>query len=429
MLKVIGAKTVEELFASIPAQLTNPTIDLPKPLSEQELVADVTALADRNRPVTQYDSFLGAGAYARYIPAIVRATISRPEFYTAYTPYQAEASQGTLQTIFEFQSMIAELYALDVANASLYDGPTAAAEAVLMAAGQTQRSQVVIADDVHPQVRAVVATFTGAHELDLVVCPGDDIEFNEQTAGVLLAQPGFYGTIADHRATVAAAHAAGALAICYADPFASALLTPPGEVGFDIAVGDGQQFGIPLSFGGPHLGLIAVSQALMRRIPGRLVGETTDSNGRRAFTLTLQAREQHIRREKATSNICTNHALMALAATAYLGYMGAAGVRHLAEVSTLRAHTLAKRLQGEAGWQLAGDQPYLWEFAIDTGRDADLVAQQLRQQGVLAGVPLGTYDNERGNQLLVACTEMTSAAAIDHYVSSAQKTTALKVSA
>jgi glycine dehydrogenase subunit 1 len=200
-------------------------------------------------------------------------------------------------------------------------------------------------------------------------------------------------------------------------------------VGFDIAVGDGQQFGIPLSFGGPHLGLIAVSQALMRRIPGRLVGQTTDSKGRRAFTLTLQAREQHIRREKATSNICTNHALMALAATAYLGYMGAAGVRHLAEVSTLRAHTLAKRLLGEAGWLLADDQPYLWEFAIDTGRDADLVAQQLRQVGVLAGIPLGRYDKERGNQLLVACTEMTSAAAIDHYVSSAQKTTALKVSA
>jgi glycine dehydrogenase subunit 1 len=325
--------------------------------------------------------------------------------------------------------MVAELYALDVANASLYDGPTAAAEAVLMSAGQTKRSQVVIADDIHPQVRAVVATFASAHELDLLICAPEDMTVDEQTACVLLAQPGFYGTVADQRATVVAAHAAGALAISYADPFAAALLTPPGEVGFDIAVGDGQQFGIPLSFGGPHLGLIAVSQALMRRIPGRLAGETTDAKGRRAFTLTLQAREQHIRREKATSNICTNHALMALAATAYLGYMGAAGVRHLAEVSTLRAHTLAKRLEAEAGWQLADERPFLWEFAIDTGRYADVVAQQLRQQGVLAGAPLGRFDSARGNQLLVACTEMTSAAAIDHYVSCAQKATALKVSA
>jgi glycine cleavage system P protein (glycine dehydrogenase) subunit 1 len=429
MLKTVGAAGVDELFTSIPAQLRHPQLELPKPLSEQELVADVAALAGRNHPVTQYDNFLGAGAYSRYIPAIVRATISRPEFYTAYTPYQAEASQGTLQTIFEFQSMVAELYALDVANASLYDGPTAASEAVLLAAGQTNRSRVVIAGDVHPEVREVVATFAGAHELELEVTAPDDIAVNEQTAAVLLAQPGVFGNVADHRATVDAAHAAGALAICYADPFASALLTPPGETGFDIAVGDGQQFGIPLSFGGPHLGLIAVSAALMRRIPGRLVGETTDSQGRRAYTLTLQAREQHIRREKATSNICTNHALMALAATAYLGYMGAAGVRHLAEVSTLRAHSLAARLQAEAGWQMADARPFLWEFAIDTGTDAQIVAAQLRQQGIVAGLPLGRFDKKRNHQLLVACTEMTTSAAIDHYVASAQKATALKVSA
>jgi glycine dehydrogenase subunit 1 len=429
MLETIGVDHVDELLTSIPAQLRDPQIELPKPLSEQELVADVTALANRNRPVSQYDSFLGAGAYARYIPAIVSATISRPEFYTAYTPYQAEASQGTLQTIFEFQSMVAELYALDVANASLYDGPTAASEAVLLAAGHTKRPRVVIADDVHPEVREVVSTFASAHELELVVCSAENVEVDEQTAAVLLAQPGVYGTIRDYRATVRAAHAAGALAICYADPFASALLTPPGEIGFDIAVGDGQQFGIPLSFGGPHLGLIAVTTALMRRIPGRLVGETTDSDGRRAFTLTLQAREQHIRREKATSNICTNHALMALAATAYLGYMGAAGVRHLAQVSALRAHALAVRLKAEAGWHLADDKPFLWEFAIDTGTDSDKVAQQLRQQGILAGLPLGRFDKTRSNQLLIACTEMTSAAAIDHYVAVAKQATALKVSA
>ncbi|HEY6470285.1 MAG TPA: aminomethyl-transferring glycine dehydrogenase subunit GcvPA [Candidatus Dormibacteraeota bacterium] len=429
MLDAVGAATEADLFTTIPASLRNPRIDLPPPLAEQDLVAELDRLASRNRSLNQYDSFLGAGVYRRFSPAIVRGTISRPEFYTAYTPYQAEASQGTLQTIFEFQSMICALTGLEVANASMYDGATAAAEAMVIAVQANHRTRIAVADSVHPETIAVLRTFGEGRRIGIDVLPTQDGVLSVDTvrgaltadhAALLVQQPSFIGTIQDLAPLAGAAHDAGALAICATDLHACALLTPPGECGFDVAVGDGQPLGIPASFGGPHVGFMAVSQAQMRRIPGRLVGMTLDHEEHRAYTLTLQAREQHIRREHATSNICTNHALIALAATVYMAHMGAGGMRTVAEVSAQRAHHLANLLAGVDGLSLAHPStPFLWEFVLRTpGSSADF-ARALRAHGIVAGLPLGRIDPARDNELLVCCTELTSPDAIDRYAAAA----------
>jgi glycine dehydrogenase subunit 1 len=422
MLEAIGAASVEDLFASVPARLRHPRLNLPPPLAEQDLVTELARLAARNHPLGELDSFLGAGVYRRYVPAIVRAAVARPEFYTAYTPYQAEASQGTLQTIFEFQSMICALTGLEVANASLYDGASAAAEAVMMAVAQTGRHRVVAEADLNPETLSVIRTYARGREVEVVTADGIGHAVGPEDACAVVAQPGFLGTVDDLLPVAEAARAAGAISICCADPIACALLVPPGELGFDIAVGDGQPLGIAPSFGGPHVGFMAVRQELMRRMPGRLVGQTHDHHGRRAYALTLQAREQHIRREKATSNICTNHALTALAATVYMARMGAGGMRRVAEVSVQRAHHLAARLTGLEGIRLAEpDRPYLWEFALRVPGDAEVFAAALRREGIVAGLPLGRVDPRRGDQLLVCCTETTSPASIDRYVAAAAR--------
>src|SRR6202045_189114 len=409
MLEAVGAATEADLFTTIPAALRNPHIDLPPPLSEQDLVAELEGLAARNRSLSTYDSFLGAGVYRRFSPAIVRGTISRPEFYTAYTPYQAEASQGTLQTIFEFQSMICALTGLDVANASLYDGATAAAEAMVIAVQATGRTRIAVADTVHPETIAVLRTFGEGRRIavDIVDTSAGALSLEPAPAplagehwALLVQYPSFAGTIQDLAPLAEAAHDAGALAICATDLHACALLTPPGESGFDVAVGDGQPLGIPASFGGPHVGFIAVAQAQMRRIPGRLVGMTLDHHERRAYTLTLQAREQHIRREHATSNICTNHALIALAATVYMAHMGAGGMRNVAEVSARRAHHLANLLTGIDGLSLAHPStPFLWEFVLRTPGSAADFASAMRKRGIVAGLPLGGIDARRDGEL------------------------------
>ena len=434
MLAAVGLAAVDDLFTSIPAELRDPSIDLPAPLSEQDLVAELERLAARNRSLSQFDTFLGAGVYRRFSPAIVRASISRPEFYTAYTPYQAEASQGTLQTIFEFQSMICALTALDVANASLYDGATAAAEAMVMAVQATNRDRIAVAGSVHPETLRVLQTFAEGRRIAVDVIPARDglitaadveQQITTEHAGLLLQQPSFLGTVDDLGDLVELAHARGALALCSADLFACAALTPPGETGFDIAIGDGQPLGIPASFGGPHVGFLAARSALVRRMPGRLVGMTVDHRGRRAYTLTLQAREQHIRREHATSNICTNHALMALAATVYMAQMGAGGMLAVARVSAQRAHHLAAQLTALDGFELAHpNASFLWEFVLRCPVDADGVAASLRERGVIAGLPLGRFDESRRNDLLVCCTEMTPPAAIDRYVDAIRETVA-----
>jgi glycine dehydrogenase subunit 1 len=422
MLEAIGAGSVDDLFAAVPEGLRRPRLDLPPALGEQDLVAELEALSARNRPLGILDSFLGAGVYRRFIPAIVRATVARPEFYTAYTPYQAEASQGTLQTIFEFQSMICGLTGMEVANASLYDGATAAAEAVMMAVAHTGRQRVLAASDLHPEALTVMRTFAAGRRVSVEVT--DDVagSVNAAHACAVVAQPGFFGGIGDLATLATAAKAAGALAICAVDPFACALLPPPGEAGFDVCVGDGQPLGIPPSFGGPHVGFFAVREELMRRIPGRLVGLARDGAGRRAFTLTLQAREQHIRREKATSNICTNHALMALAATVYMARMGSGGMRRVAEVSVQRAHHLVDRLAAVDGFAPAEpDRPFLWETALRVPGDGAEFVGSMRREGILAGLPLGGLDPRRHDQVLVCCTEMTSPASIERYVAAASR--------
>ena len=422
MLAAVGVGSARELFDTIPSQLLDPATDLPPPLSEQELVADVSALAAENRPLSAWDSFLGAGIYRRFSPAIVHGTISRPEFSTAYTPYQAEASQGTLQTIFEFQTMIAALTALDVANASLYDGATAAAEAMLLAVAQTGRSRVAVSAAVHPETVRVIETYAegrGVHVdiVELIDGLTTTVSLDDRHAAMLVAQPNFLGNVETLDPLAAAAHRVGAIAVASVDPIACTVLAPPGDAGFDVAIGEGQPLGLPASFGGPHVGFMAVRQALVRRMPGRLVGMTVDHAGARAYTLTLQTREQHIRREKATSNICTNHALMALAATVYMAHMGAGGMAAVAEVSAQRAHVLAERLAALEGFTLAAPEtPFLWEFAIDCPGNAEVVVTALRAAGIIAGLPLGRVDPRRTGQLLVCCTEMTDPAAIDRYV-------------
>ncbi|MFN2568564.1 MAG: aminomethyl-transferring glycine dehydrogenase subunit GcvPA [Candidatus Dormibacteria bacterium] len=431
MLRSIGASSVDELFASVPRSVRAVDLDLPEPLGEQALAAVVGELAALNRPLSAYDSFLGAGVYQRYIPAIVRATVARPEFYTAYTPYQAEASQGTLQSIFEFQSMICSLTDLEVANASLYDGATAAAEAVLLAIAHTDRHRVAVSAGVNPETLRVVETYCRGRgvEIDMMETAGgvtvsDSARsmVDERHAAFLVAQPSFHGCVESLHPLAGAAHDAGALAVCAVDPFAAATLVPPGAAGFDIAVGDVQPLGIPPSFGGPHAGFMALRTSLIRRLPGRLVGITRDAAGRRAFTLTLQTREQHIRRERATSNICTNHALMALAATVYMAVMGGGGLRCIAAISSERAHRLADQLTALPGFELAFPSSiHLWEFVIRCPGDATVIAAALRARGIIGGLPL---TGALADCLLVCCTEMTTEAAIDRYVSAARQVAA-----
>jgi glycine dehydrogenase subunit 1 len=437
MLDAVGAASMAELFRSVPRHLLDPEVELPPPLGEQELVEQLERLAARNRPMGSLDSFLGAGVYRRFIPAIVRSTISRPEFYTAYTPYQAEASQGTLQTIFEFQSMICALVGLDVANASMYDGATAAAEAAMLAVAHTGRHRIAASRSLHPDVLHVLDTYArgrgvSVDRIDTVGGLADasrvSSTLTDAHAAFLVAQPTFFGTVGELAPLAEAAHSVGALAVAYVDPIACAALVPPGEAGFDVAVGEGQPLGIPASFGGPHVGFMATRQSLVRRMPGRLVGMSRDASGARAYTLTLQTREQHIRREHATSNICTNHALMALAATVYMARMGAGGMRAVAEVSARRAHHLAARLAELPGFALAFDAPFLWEFVVRCPVDAADLARTLRADDIVAGLPLGDVDESLRDCLLVCCTEMTSPRSIDRFVSAmAQVTRAAEV--
>ena len=423
MLATVGVPDQDGLFDSLPTAIRRqPT--LPAGLSEPEMVEYFGALARENDDLTRLHGFLGAGAYRRFIPAAVTQVISRPEFFTAYTPYQAEASQGWLQSIFEFQSMIAELTAMDVANASMYEAATAVAEAAVMAMVETGRQRVVVAGALHPEYLAVLRTYGAGRGFDVVtvapvagvVDPAQVARELTGAAALVLQQPNFYGLLEDASGLCDAAHDAGALAIAACDPIALALVDPPGEFGADIAVGECQQLGIPLWYGGPYCGYLAASQKLLRKIPGRLAGETFDADGNRGYVLTLQAREQHIRRESATSNICTNQALIALGATAYMGVMGAAGMRKVAEISVQRAHHLADQLRATPGFSLAFETPFLWEFALRCPGSAAGVLARLREHGILGGVDLGRYYPEMADCILVAVTEMNGPASLDAYV-------------
>jgi glycine dehydrogenase subunit 1 len=418
MLEAVGKPTQEALFESVPGDLDH-RLALPGGMSELELTQYFGKLAGENEDLTRLDSFLGAGAYRRFIPAAVSQVISRPEFYTAYTPYQAEASQGWLQTIFEFQSLIAELTGMDVANASMYEAATAMAEAAVMAVVETGRQKVVVAGRVHPEYVAVLRTYGDGRGFEVVTTTAHDTGeelARGDCAAVVFQQPDFTGVLHDGSTLTALAHDNGALAIVAADPVSLALVAPPGEYGADIAVGECQQLGIPLWYGGPYCGYLAASQALLRKIPGRLAGETVDGEGRRGFVLTLQAREQHIRRESATSNICTNQALIALGATAYLAVMGERGLRRVAEVSAARAHHLAGMATARPGYTLAVDGPFLWEFALRCAKPTHEVLGALRARGILGGVDLGRFYPDMTDCILVAVTEMNSPESLDRFV-------------
>lgn len=413
MLAELGAGSTDDLLGDVPTSLRLESLALEPGLSELETMAHVGRLAARNQRFEDRFWFRGGGVYRRFIPAAVDAVISKPEFYTAYTPYQPEASQGTLQAIFEYQTLIAELTGLDVANASLYDGATAVAEAAVMAVVQTGRDEIAVHPHLHPEFLEVLRCYGEGRGFQVRL--GLD-ELGERTAAVVFQQPNFLGLLEDAPTLTAHAHHHGALAIACVDPISLALLAPPGEYGADIAVGEGQQLGLSPSFGGPHLGFIACTQDLTRRLPGRLVGEAHDAAGRRGYVLTLTAREQHIRRARATSNICTNHSLCALAASVYLTYMGPDGLRQIAETSYRQAHRLAGALADLPGVEPAfHDRPFLNEFPVRMFH-VEQSLDRLAGAGILGGLPVGRWYPELRDVVVFCCTEVNDDDAIDRLV-------------
>jgi glycine dehydrogenase subunit 1 len=423
MLAAIGVERIEDLFHDVPAACRFPELDLPEPLSEMELLAELQALSEENLDTGHYPSFLGAGAYNHYVPRIVDHVISRSEFYTAYTPYQPEISQGTLQSIFEYQSMICALTGMEVANASHYDGATSTAEAVIMAlnVGRGKRKRVILSPALHPEYRAVVRTYTRGMGLDLVG-DGDlaarlgDLTalLDRNTACLVVQSPNFFGQIEALDGLTGKVHAAGAMLVVAADPISLGLLKPPGEYGADIVVGEGQALGNGLNFGGPYLGFFACREKDVRKMAGRLVGETVDAEGKRGFVLTLATREQHIRREKATSNICTNQALCALATAVHLAALGKTGIRTLAEICYHKAHYAASRIAALDGYELVGDGPFFQEFVVRCPAPVkDINRFLLEEWGIVGGYDLGRDYPHLENSMLVCVTEVIGREEID----------------
>jgi len=430
MLAVIGVERTDGLFGDVPEHVRFPKLKLPPPASEIEIEREMQALADRNSGTDPSASFLGAGAYHHYRPATVDYVLQRGEFYTAYTPYQPEVSQGVLQAMFEYQSMMCRLTALEVSNASHYDGATALAEAVLLAlnVGQEKRTKILLSPAVHPQYRAVVRTYLrGIHA---AVVAGDEdgsadldqlkSQLDQSTAALVIQSPNFFGQFEAVEGLSAAVHAAGALLIVVTDPIALGRFRAPGAYGADVAVADGQCLGIPPSFGGPHLGIFTARMAHVRRLSGHLVGETVDLEGRRGYVLTLATREQHIRRAKATSNICTNSTVCALAATAYLATVGKTGLRQIAELCFHNSHYAAAAIAGLDGFQVnpqAPGKPFFKEFVVRLPRPAAEVNRRLCQEfGIIGGYDLGRDYPHLQHHMLIAVTELHNRAAIDRLV-------------
>jgi glycine dehydrogenase subunit 1 len=417
MLSVIGAKSVDELFGDIPAslRLTSP-LDLPKGLGEIEIERELAALAAKNMEAGSVPSFLGAGAYRHHVPAAVDYLVQRGEFLTSYTPYQPEIAQGTLQVLFEFQTQVALITDMEVANASMYDGATAAAEAVMMANRVTRRQRALLAGDLHPHYRAVIETYGRFNGFATNVVPQIDAlaaTIDNTTSCVVVQSPGFFGDVRDYAALAEACHRAGALlVVAVAEVVSLGLIKPPGAMGADIVVAEGQSLGNALEYGGPYLGLFATREKFMRQMPGRLTGQTVDADGLRGFVLTLSAREQHIRREKATSNICTNSGLCALAFSIHLALLGEVGFTRLAEINHAKAVQLAERLERLPGVSIVTPR-FFNEFTLRLPRPAAPIVDALASRGVLAGVPVSRLMPERTHDLLVAATELTIDADID----------------
>ncbi|MCH8820741.1 MAG: aminomethyl-transferring glycine dehydrogenase subunit GcvPA [Acidobacteria bacterium] len=413
MLKATGVDRVEELFETIPesVRLMAP-LNIPEAASETEILNYFTSLGEKNTSTDRWDSFLGAGVYNHFIPTIIDSVISRAEFYTSYTPYQPELSQGTLQAIFEFQTLICQLTGMEVANASLYDGSSALAEAVLMALRLTKRSTLLVPESLHPEYRRVLGTYvanldTQIQDLSLAETGRLDLDhlkksLSDDCAAVVVQSPNFFGVIEEIREVTRLCQAAGALSIVVVtEAISLGLLKPPGELGADIVVGEGQSLGIPVGFGGPNLGFFATQDRYKRQMPGRLAGQTVDSQGRRGFVLTLATREQHIRREKATSNICTNQGLCALTCAVFLSALGKQGIRELAEQNLKKAFCLRKLL----GESLEFSGKTFNEMVVRCGEDPAQINHRLLDDGIVGGLPLGRYFPDRADQMLVCVTE------------------------
>ncbi|MGB4439738.1 MAG: aminomethyl-transferring glycine dehydrogenase subunit GcvPA [Sedimentibacter sp.] len=424
MLKEIGYPDIDSLFKAVPDSVhLKGKLNIPEALSEMELVKNIKALSNENLNTDDYACFLGAGAYDHYIPSTIDQLISRQEFYTAYTPYQPEISQGTLQAIFEYQTMICELTGLPVANASMYDGATAMTEAAIMSCEATKRSEILISNTVHPESRQVLNTYAQFRNMtvtEITYKDGqadiDDIKskINKNTAAVIIQSPNFFGIIEDIKVIAEVAHENKSLLAVSADPVSLSILKSPGELGADIAVGEGQSLGNPLNFGGPYLGFMAVTEKLMRKIPGRIVGQTSDSDGNRGFVLTLQTREQHIRREKATSNICSNQALNALQATMYLTFIGKEGLRKVAELCINKSHYAYNELIKTGKFSPVFTATFFKEFVVKSKTPINALNDKLLSNKIIGGYDIEKNYPELKNGWLVAVTEKRTKQEIDY---------------
>ncbi len=429
MLEFAGAKKIEDLFGMIPEEcrLAEP-LDLPEPFSEPDLVRHLQGLQS-----TAYSSFLGAGAYHHFIPSVISALISRSEFYTAYTPYQPEISQGTLQAVFEYQTLMCQLTGMEVSNASMYDGASSLAEAVGMAGRVTKRKKILLSETVHPEYRKVIQTYLDPDQEEIILIPYKKEEgqtderklldrLDGKVSSVVIQNPNFLGVIEDLHGMTDKVHEAGGLMIVgFTEAVAHGILKPPGEEGADIVAGEGQSFGIPLSYGGPYLGIFTTREKFVRNMPGRLVGETVDLEGKRGFVLTLATREQHIRREKATSNICTNEGLCALMATIFLSCLGRQGLKELALMNLSKAEYAKKIASQIDRCHLVFSSPTFNEFALKIPGEPERVLEKLKGKKILGGIPLGRFYPEMNHYLLVTVTEMNTREEIDRWAEALEK--------
>ncbi|MGX6442727.1 aminomethyl-transferring glycine dehydrogenase subunit GcvPA [Neobacillus sp. K501] len=425
MLETIGVSSVDDLFSDIPEKVRfKGEYNIKPAKSETALMKELFKMASKNADLKTNVSFLGAGVYDHYMPVIVDHVISRSEFYTAYTPYQPEISQGELQAIFEFQTMICELTGMDVANSSMYDGGTALAEAAMLSAGHTKRKKIIVSSAVHPESRDVLKTYAKGQYLEVIEVPVNegitDVEalkglINDEVAAVIVQYPNFFGRIEPLKELEEIIHANKSLFVVSSNPLSLGVLTPPGKFGADIVIGDAQPFGIATAFGGPHCGFFAVTTKLMRKVPGRLVGQTADDQGRRGFVLTLQAREQHIRRDKATSNICSNQALNALAASVAMTALGKKGVKEMAAANLQKAH-YAKTAFKQAGFEIVYDGHSFNEFVVKLNKPVKEMNQSLLEKGIIGGYDLGRDYSELSNHMLICVTEQRSKDEIDTLV-------------
>ncbi len=426
MLDAIGLESTDDLFKSIPENLRlKKGLDFPKSKSEIEVRRIMNGLAAKNQSIDELVCFLGAGSYDHYIPSVIKHIISRSEFYTAYTPYQPEISQGTLQSVFEYQSMMCSLTGMEVSNVSMYDGATSASEAAILASVQTKRKKVLVSETLNPEYKEVLKSYMQFRSVDIEfiaekegVTDSEDLlsKLDSDTAGVVLQYPNFYGVIEDIKSMEEAIHENKSLLIMSTDPIALAMLKSPGELNADIVVGEGQALGQNLNFGGPVLGFMAATKKLMRKMPGRIVGETVDRDGNRAYVLTLQAREQHIRRAKATSNICSDQTLNSIAAAVYMATMGKQGMKEVAEQSFKKAHYTFEKLMESGKYKPVFDKPFFKEFAIKCPKTVEEINEALRKEGILGGFDLKRANGNLENSMLIAVTESRSIEEIEKFV-------------